>query len=31
MLMALHQHRVGGELAAPLRDDETAWIDAELG
>lgn len=28
---ALRQVRVGGDLAAPLRDDEVAWLDAELG
>ncbi len=28
---ALRQDRVGHELAAPLRDDETEWLDAELG
>jgi len=28
---ATHQDRVGSELTAPLRDDETAWLDAELG
>lgn len=27
----LRQERVGRELAAPLRPDETAWLDAELG
>lgn len=28
---ALRQDQVGRELAAPLRDDEVAWLDAELG
>jgi hypothetical protein len=28
---ALRQDRVGGELATPLRSDETAWLDADLG
>jgi hypothetical protein len=28
---ALRQNRVGAELAAPLRDEEAAWLDAELG
>lgn len=28
---ALRQHRVGEDLAAPLRDEEVAWLDAELG
>jgi len=28
---ALRQDRVGAELAGPLRDDETAWLGAELG
>jgi hypothetical protein len=28
---ALRQDRVGVDLAAPLRDDETAWLDADLG
>lgn len=28
---ALRQDRVGRELAAPLRDEETAWLDAHLG
>jgi hypothetical protein len=27
----LRQERLGEELAAPLRDDETSWLDAELG
>jgi antitoxin component of RelBE/YafQ-DinJ toxin-antitoxin module len=27
----LRQERMGVELAAPLRDDEVAWLDAELG
>jgi len=28
---ALRQDHVGAELNAPLRDDETGWLDAELG
>jgi hypothetical protein len=28
---ALRQDRVGAQLAEPLRHDETAWLDAELG
>ena len=28
---ALRQDRIGDELSTPLRDDETAWLDAELG
>ena len=28
---ALRQDRIGAELAQPLRDDEGAWLDAELG
>jgi len=28
---ALRQVRVGSDLAAPLRDDEVAWLDADLG
>ena len=28
---ALRQDRIGAELAAPLRDEEAAWLDAELG
>ena len=28
---ALRQDVVGAELAAPLRDDEVSWLDAELG
>jgi antitoxin component of RelBE/YafQ-DinJ toxin-antitoxin module len=27
----LRQERMGQELTAPLRDDELAWLDAELG
>lgn len=30
-LRALRQDCVGQELAAPLRDDEAAWLDADLG
>jgi len=28
---ALRQDRVGADLARPLRDDEVAWLDADLG
>jgi hypothetical protein len=28
---ALRQDRVGEELRAPLREDETAWLDASTG
>lgn len=28
---ALRQNHLGVELAAPLRDEEAAWLDAELG
>jgi hypothetical protein len=28
---ALRQDRIGDELTTPLRDDETAWLDADLG
>lgn len=28
---ALRQDRIGTDLAEPLRDDETAWLDADLG
>lgn len=28
---ALRQDRVGSDLQAPLRDDEVAWLDADLG
>lgn len=27
----LRQDRTGAELAAPLRHDEAAWLDADLG
>ncbi len=27
---ALRQDRVGGQLAQPLRDDETSWLDADV-
>ena len=27
----LRQERMGQELIAPLRDDESAWLDAEFG
>lgn len=28
---ALRQDHIGEQLRAELRDDETAWLDAELG
>jgi len=28
---ALRQDRVGTDLMAPLREDEIAWLDADLG
>lgn len=28
---ALRQDRVGSDLTTPLRDDEVAWLDADLG
>ncbi|MDQ6928326.1 MAG: hypothetical protein M3159_06645 [Actinomycetota bacterium] len=28
---ALRQDRVGTDLTAPLREDEIAWLDADLG
>jgi hypothetical protein len=28
---ALRQDRIGDELNTPLRKDETAWLDADLG
>ena len=28
---ALRQDRIGNQLAEPLRDDESAWLDADLG
>ena len=28
---ALRQDRIGSQLARPLRDDETAWLDADVG
>jgi hypothetical protein len=28
---ALRQTRIGDDVAAPLRDDERYWLDAELG
>ena len=28
---ALRQDRVGDDLTAPLREDEIAWLDADLG
>lgn len=28
---SLRQYRMGEELASDLREDETAWLDADLG
>ncbi len=28
---ALRQDRIGDELTTPLREDETAWLDTDLG
>jgi len=28
---ALRQDRIGSQLTEPLRDDETGWLDADLG
>lgn len=28
---ALRQDRLGDDLATPLRDDETDWLDADFG
>jgi hypothetical protein len=28
---ALRQDRIGHDLTAPLRDDEAAWLDADVG
>ena len=28
---ALRQDRIGADLATPLRADETAWLDGDLG
>jgi hypothetical protein len=28
---ALRQDRMGSDLSPPLSDDETAWLDADLG
>jgi predicted transcriptional regulator len=28
---ALRQDRIGDDLTAPLRDEEIAWLDADLG
>jgi antitoxin component of RelBE/YafQ-DinJ toxin-antitoxin module len=28
---ALRQERIGIDLTTPLRDDEIAWLDADLG
>jgi len=30
-IRALRQDRVGKELSTPLREDEAAWLDADLG
>jgi len=30
-LRALRQKEMGQQLAEPLRDDEHAWLDADLG
>jgi hypothetical protein len=30
-IRALRQDRVGEELSTPLREDEAAWLDADLG
>jgi hypothetical protein len=30
-LRALRQKEMGRQLADPLRDDEQAWLDADLG
>ena len=30
-LRALRQQEMGAQLAAPLRDDEQDWLDADLG
>lgn len=30
-LRALRQDAMGRDLAAPLTDDETAWLDADAG
>jgi hypothetical protein len=30
-IRALRQDRVGQDLSLPLRKDETAWLDADLG
>jgi len=28
---ALRQDRIGSDLRTPLQDDESAWLDADLG
>ena len=28
---ALRQERMGAQLSAPLSDDETSWLDADIG
>ncbi|MGH9245517.1 MAG: hypothetical protein ACRD29_14625 [Acidimicrobiales bacterium] len=28
---ALRQERIGADLTTPLHEEETAWLDAELG
>jgi hypothetical protein len=30
-IRALHRERMGAELAAPLDQEERAWLDADLG
>jgi predicted transcriptional regulator len=30
-IRALRQDRVGQDLSEPLREDEVAWLDADLG
>ena len=30
-IRALRQDRVGQDLSEPLREDEAAWLDADLG
>ena len=30
-IRALRQDRVGSDMGAPLRDDEVAWLGADLG
>lgn len=28
---SIRQHRIGEQVAAPLGDDETTWLNADLG